>query len=318
MESFFHFQGDEKIVDKFPKNLRVNADDFGLDPRISAGILDCIEKGLIHSFSVVQFTDEYHDRLLKDIIAKYPWIKIGVHLNFLSQKSIAKELTEQKNHFLEFLKLYVLGEFPEAKIYEVWKNQIEFLGKYLGGNEKISHLDSHQHLHLLPGLWAIAEYLQGEYRIQKLRIPYEGIWQAAFFRFPFGLAMQILAGCIYFRSKFFWGFENLGPIFEGANSEWTIGLPLERTLGRPLRSPPSRLIGFFTSTSFNFKSNYLAFLMVKNNPKIQFELMVHPALNIYPNISSDGKIQFNEVEELEKVCEFFREGILNGKDKTPA
>src|SRR5690606_18333481 len=134
-----------------PGNLIINADDFGLDERISRAISRCLDEGLINSFSVFPFADAFHDRLLREIIARHPAAKVGVHLSLIGPTAGAPqdvtfgEFREHAGHFRDFLALYLTGRYPASRVRGEWRRQIEFVGGYLGGAGRVSHLDSHQH-----------------------------------------------------------------------------------------------------------------------------------------------------------------------------
>jgi predicted glycoside hydrolase/deacetylase ChbG (UPF0249 family) len=61
---------------------------------------------------------------------------------------------------------YVTGKIEFSQVYTEWKNQIEFLIKR---GIRPTHMNSHQHIHILPGLLQIAVRLQKEYKIKTLR-----------------------------------------------------------------------------------------------------------------------------------------------------
>src|SRR4051812_37369262 len=67
----------------WPARLLINADDFGLDPRISLAIARCAREGLIHSFSAVPFRDGFHAGLLDALQRECPRIRIGAHLTLV-------------------------------------------------------------------------------------------------------------------------------------------------------------------------------------------------------------------------------------------
>jgi predicted glycoside hydrolase/deacetylase ChbG (UPF0249 family) len=248
-----------------PANLIINADDFGLDVRVSRAIDLCLDEGLINSFSVFPFRDEINGALLKGILAKHQDVKVGAHLALVGSPE-----EEHRDHFKDFLKQYLTGRISAADVKSIWRGQIQELGKHLGGTERIAHLDSHQHLHVLPGLWQAAVALQEEFGIPRVRVPYESLVRAVGYRFPFGLGMQVLA-------------------------RMRVG---EGTPG---------FIGFFTSTCFTVEGNRRALERVRGRPDRIFELMVHPAL--FPDATSAEKVQvallapskIKEVGELRKM-----------------
>jgi predicted glycoside hydrolase/deacetylase ChbG (UPF0249 family) len=231
-----------------PSRLLVNADDFGLDPRISLAIARCAREGLIHSFSAVPFRDAFHAGLFDKLKTECPRILIGAHLTlvefpYLTPGGPAGADGAPPRSFREFLGHYLKGKVDAEWAYREWKAQIGLLASRLG--RAPDHLDSHQHLHVLPGLWDAALRLQAEFGIPRLRVPYESLGRALFHRFPAGLAMQALAR---FRS----------------------------------RAATHAFIGFFTSTRFTVDANHNALrraLRKAAGPGDRpYELMVHPAL----------------------------------------
>jgi predicted glycoside hydrolase/deacetylase ChbG (UPF0249 family) len=269
-----HSRGDAGPASWIPDNLVLNADDFGLHPRISLGIARCLDQGLINSFSVVSFTDRFHDRLLRDLLSRHPGAMVGVHLHVLPGAA-----SEHPGHFRDFLAQYLLGRYPAARAEREWEAQIAFVGGYLGGSDRLSHLDGHQHLHVLPGLWSAACRLRERYRIPRLRAPFEASMKATLVKFPFGLAFQALA-----------------------RLRWNADQP--------------RFIGFSTSTRFTVEENRALLRQIRRYPDRKFEIMVHPALapgeegaldEIPPAAAlAPEASRPTEIEELRKLRDFFR------------
>jgi predicted glycoside hydrolase/deacetylase ChbG (UPF0249 family) len=247
-------------------NLIINADDFGLDERVSRAIELCLDEGLINSFSVFPFRDGFHGSLLKGILARHPDVKVGAHL------ALAGSAEEHKDHYKDFLKRYLTGRISAADVKSIWRSQIRDLGGHLGGAGKISHLDSHQHLHVLPGLWRATVELRREFGIPRVRVPYESLARAVGHRFPFGLGMQVLA-----RMRV----EKGAPGF----------------------------VGFFTSTCFTLEANRRALEKARLGERV--ELMVHPALPRGPMaavgdafvVASDAENAFIEPAQLAEIGE---------------
>ena len=246
-----------------PPNLLINADDFGLDARVSAAIALGLDEGLIHSFSVFPFSDPWHADLLAGIARKHPRARIGAHLSL-----IGPGLPEGPGHFLDFLRRYALGRFPAARARELWRAQIEALRNRIG--RAPDHLDSHQHLHLLPGLWEAAKELQREFGIPRLRVPYEGMGACLFHRFPFGVALQALARL---RSG------GAAPAF----------------------------LGFRTSCCFTVAANRDGLARAARDRRA-YELMVHPAMERIPAGAEAAARaglsppQFRELDELRALA----------------
>jgi predicted glycoside hydrolase/deacetylase ChbG (UPF0249 family) len=250
-----------------PPNLIVNADDFGLSARVSRAIALCLDEGLINSFSVYPFSDAFHADLLRDIRARHPQARVGAHLAVTSP-----DLPDHPGHFRDVLVRYLTRRLSAAQVRGMWKEQIRSLRDRLG--RAPDHLDSHQHLHLLPGLWEAARSLQEEFRIPRLRVPYEGLARAVGHRFPFGLGLQGLARLRAGGEK---------PAF----------------------------IGFFTSTRFTVAANSASLDRIPREPQRTFELMVHPALpadgksgagGVDPHVAPE---QAREIAELRALAQRF-------------
>lgn len=261
-----------------PPNLIINADDFGLHPRISLGIARCLDEGLINSFSVMPFSDAFHGELLRLLLARHPGIRVGAHLSLLEEDSPGlrdhhPRLRDHPLHFRDFLALYARGKLPPSRIQARWRDQIQALGAYVGGPGNLAHLDSHQHLHVLPGLWPVAAALRKEFGIPRLRAPYESFSRSLGYRFPFGAALQGLA--------------------------W---------LRRERRS--RRFLGFFSSTRFTLEANLPGVREVLRHPEREYELMVHPvlppdpALFPGPDETTFSPRQADEIGELRRLREF--------------
>lgn len=258
----------------YPENFIVNADDFGIDLSISKGILKCVENNLINSFSVVPFKDEPQTKLLKTIIEQYPQIKIGCHLSLIETQPLLESTLENSadkrppKNFKDFLMCYLTGRISTDKIKAEFMAQINWLqslGVY------IEHLDSHQHIHILPGVWRVVDELRKEFSINRVRVPFESFGASAFRSFPFGLAMQILAGL---RSR-----------------------------------PEEKFFGFLTSTKYNYETYNSKYKEILKNPQVHYELMVHPGH--IPQDSEIKFSEWNanwegEILELGKLKGFFQ------------
>lgn len=218
-----------------PANLIVNCDDFALNRETSLTIKRCVEEGLIDSFSVLPFSDSFHVGLLRDLVSRFPAVKVGAHLSLLDPEA---GLGEHRGHYRDVLRRMARGGIHPAYVAAHWESHVRALGEYLGGPSRVAHLDGHQHVHLLPGLWPIASGLQERFAIPRLRVPYESITRGVTYRFPFGFALQALA--------------------------------------RARRAPATPgFIGFFTSGRFTVKENLAALREVLRRPEKRFELMVH-------------------------------------------
>lgn len=161
------------------KQLIVNADDFGLHPLINAGIIKGHQEGFITSTSLMPSAPCWQDavRLAKE----NPRLGIGVHLTLVGSvpsvlpKEQVSSLLDDDGLFLPdyvaFAKRYYSGAVKKAELEAELRAQFE---RALSCGVNITHIDSHQHTHVLPGINSLVLKLSNEYNIIRVRIPKEG------------------------------------------------------------------------------------------------------------------------------------------------
>jgi predicted glycoside hydrolase/deacetylase ChbG (UPF0249 family) len=182
-------------VSAIPANLRINADDFGLTPAISAAILAAAQEGLINSVSVVPFHDGESRQLLQQLLA-LPQVRIGAHLTYIEIPLLTRPISfpdaVPPANYRRFLAAYLRGRIALDEVRTEWRAQLDLLRDRLGARP-IHHLDGHQHLHHIPRLWQVARELQREYQVAVLRRSWEAGWRAWLKDFPMGAGLQALA-----------------------------------------------------------------------------------------------------------------------------
>ena len=161
------------------KQLIVNADDFGLHPLINAGIIKGHQEGFITSTSLMPSAPCWQEavRLAKE----NPLLGIGVHLTLVGgvpsvlPKEKVSSLLDDDGLFLPdyvaFAKRYYGGAVKRSELEAELRAQLE---RALSCGVNITHIDSHQHTHVLPGINSLVLKLSNEYNIIRVRIPKEG------------------------------------------------------------------------------------------------------------------------------------------------
>jgi len=170
--------------------LIVNADDFGLTAGVSRGILRAHREGIVSSVSVLALAPAFAEsvRMLRDS----PSLGVGVHLALvgedppLSPRASVPSLVGEDGRFprdwRSFLKRSRRAR--PAEIEQELGAQIETARDAVPG---LDHLDSHQHLHLLPRVRDSVIRLASRFGIRGLRVTRSGL------RRPPGLAIRFLA-----------------------------------------------------------------------------------------------------------------------------
>ena len=160
------------------KKLIVNADDFGLHPLINAGIIKGYREGFITSTSLMPSAPCWQEAV--KLAQENPQLGIGVHLTLVgSVESVlpaakVSSLLDEQGLFLPdyvaFAKRFYSGSIKRSELEAELRAQIE---RALEAKINITHVDSHQHTHVLPGINALVLKLCNEYNIIRVRIPKE-------------------------------------------------------------------------------------------------------------------------------------------------
>ncbi len=167
------------------KQLIINADDFGLHPLINKGIIEGHTRGMLTSTSIMPSALYFDEAVL--LAKANPDLGIGIHLTLVGgvrpvlQSGIDSLLTNDgvfPEDYTVFAKKWYTGSIRKSELERELRAQIE---KVLTAGIKPTHIDSHQHMHVLPGIAGMVIRLCGEYGITKIRMPGENIfWSGGF------------------------------------------------------------------------------------------------------------------------------------------
>lgn len=153
--------------------LVVNADDFGLDAPVNAGIVAAHTHGIVTATSLVAVGAAFMDAVHWS--RTVPTLDVGVHLTAVggrpllgNRSSLAGPSGRFPGDHGAFVRAWVGGRIRPADVQDEWAAQIE---RVLQQGIRPTHLDSHQHLHALPGLAERTFELAERYRIRFVRVP---------------------------------------------------------------------------------------------------------------------------------------------------
>jgi len=137
--------------------LIVNADDFGVSRAVNLGIIDCFRKGIVTSATIMMNMPQAEDAVM---LAREHGLPVGLHLVMTSGFPVSEDvpsLVGEDGRFRkrkEQLKGYSLKDVEKE-----FRSQIE---KALMLGLTPSHLDSHHHVHMEPGISDIVGELAKE------------------------------------------------------------------------------------------------------------------------------------------------------------
>jgi predicted glycoside hydrolase/deacetylase ChbG (UPF0249 family) len=157
------------------KHLIINADDFGLCEGINRGTLALLQSGILGGVSIMPTGYAFESAVNR--IKPIPKVEVGIHLSLVETKPILPpdeiaSLVDRRGNFEKnffyFLRRYLSGLINKEDILREFRAQID---KVKEAGLKITHLDSHQYIHMLPGVFKIVLELAKEYKIAFIRLP---------------------------------------------------------------------------------------------------------------------------------------------------
>lgn len=249
------------------QTLIITADDFGITPAISRGMMDLALAGKVHRLSLL--TNMPGTETALSLAREHPQISTGLHLNLTEGFSLTGPipgLTRPDGRF--YSRKHLLGQCLTRGISrQDLRNEIEAqLERITSAGVQVRYLDSHQHIHIFPVI--AREMVQlAEKTELKIRYPASGMKRPAGNIAHLGLRFLLSLNPIPTALR---GNDYLSSVFD---------------LPRPACTP----------------ENYQRILQAIPAHEIH-ELMVHPyapdregLAAVYPGLAGEGKQEFFRV-----------------------
>jgi chitin disaccharide deacetylase len=177
----------------------VNADDFGLAPGINRGIVEAHCAGVVTSVSLMPTGDAFEEAVA--LAHQHVDLAVGVHLTLVEGKPVLPaekipSLVTADGGFIKtpwgFLKRWATGQI---RLGEVKKELEAQVAKVADQGIRIDKLDSHMHLHSLPGIFRTVVAIGKKHQIKGIRLPREGFrWRGL--GCMAGSAKQVVLNCL--------------------------------------------------------------------------------------------------------------------------
>jgi predicted glycoside hydrolase/deacetylase ChbG (UPF0249 family) len=151
----------------------INADDLGYDGNRDALAFSLMESKKVTSSTLMSTAPDFENAVRR--AKSFSAVSFGVHLaltefGLISNSSIFHELgiVDANNHVVSDFRKQMIKPNAELKnaIFAEWKLQIE---KVLDYGLKISHLDSHHHVHNIFWILPVLKRIQQRFNINRLR-----------------------------------------------------------------------------------------------------------------------------------------------------
>ena len=151
------------------KRLIVNADDYGLCPSVSEGILSAYACGAITDFSFMVDSRTFAEASAS--LGRSGIRACGIHLNLTSGRSLDGD--RPLPGLKPMMRDLALGRLSAADVLREIDRQMDAV---IRSGLEISHVDSHQNVHLLPFIFHhVRDRIEAEGRNVPIRIPSERI-----------------------------------------------------------------------------------------------------------------------------------------------
>lgn len=144
------------------RRLIVTADDVGLHRGMNEGTIQAHRHGIVTACSLVANGREFQHAV--ELLRDSPRLEVGVHLTFVEEKPLTDMTFPRK--WPGFVWRYF--SFDYKALAAELRAQIEMV---LKTGVKVTHLNSHQHLHVLPRVREIVNRLAEEHGIAYVRVP---------------------------------------------------------------------------------------------------------------------------------------------------
>jgi hopanoid biosynthesis associated protein HpnK len=155
--------------------LIVHADDFGLSEAVNRAVLAAHENGIVTSTSIMAGGAAFAHAV--GLAKRCPSLDVGVHLTLTEQRPVADSVPSLVDsagnlapHATRFAMRYLRGAIALADVRTELAAQIRRAREH---GLAPTHLDGHQHVHVLPGIARVVAELARENGIRAVRVPAE-------------------------------------------------------------------------------------------------------------------------------------------------
>lgn len=155
----------------------VNADDFGIDPRINEAIAQAFKREIINRTTLM--VNMPYAKEAMELAKKEGFLdKVGIHLNLTAGKPLDEQMASDKimcseegeytaNFARNLKQRFFLPKATSNNVEREIKAQFEEYKK-LGG--VLWHVDSHHHVHTDPSIWRTLKKVSKDYPVSSVRL----------------------------------------------------------------------------------------------------------------------------------------------------
>ncbi|MSR20776.1 MAG: ChbG/HpnK family deacetylase [Gemmatimonadetes bacterium] len=162
-------------IAKSRRTLIVNADDLGLHPDIDRGIEAAHREGIVTSASISAVGSSFEQAV--ELCRRNPRLDVGVHLTLVGERPLTDprrlgDLVTKDGRFVDshpaLVSRALTLRLDRGAVARELGAQVE---RVVDAGIRPTHLDGHQHVHLLPGVWPVVVELARKHGIRWVRVP---------------------------------------------------------------------------------------------------------------------------------------------------
>jgi predicted glycoside hydrolase/deacetylase ChbG (UPF0249 family) len=165
------------MAERAQAGLIVNADDMGIDPAISAGILSAYRSGIVSSTSLI-VTMPKREAAINDVV-RPSGIPVGLHLSLTEGRAIARDIPDLADDTGAFRipasRLVTLQ--PGERTWRLFAQiGTEITAQFALAKDHglaLTHVDSHQHVHMNPAIFRLIEEIAPRFGVRHMRLTRE-------------------------------------------------------------------------------------------------------------------------------------------------
>lgn len=154
--------------------LIINADDFGFSEGVTRGILEAHAAGSVTSTSIMANGADWENAVR--LARRTRTLGVGVHLNLVQGRPLLRVPSLTDSATGEFHGLGALARRALAGRIDAGELEAETLAqieRVRGAGITVTHLDSHRHAHVMPGIFPVVARVAREAGIRAIRVPRE-------------------------------------------------------------------------------------------------------------------------------------------------
>lgn len=148
----------------------INCDDLGVSDEVNDIIFALCRQRRVTSASLLMNAPAVESAVAQ--LSNYPKASFGVHLNLTQFLPLTTHpglvpLLDENGALSENAKRTQMTSEVREAVFEEWCAQVE---RAVALGVPVSHLDSHHHIHTLPGLFGVLKRVQRRFGIRKVRL----------------------------------------------------------------------------------------------------------------------------------------------------